>query len=330
MGQNKQKQINMPLEGAMPANIFFSVVIPLYNKERHIRRSVDSVLNQSYSNFELIVVNDGSTDKSVDALNPLINHFTLINKENGGESSARNTGIYRAKYQYIAFLDADDEWDKDFLQSIVEMINLMPECHIFSSNYLKKDRTGTILAITPPHETISEIDYFEIARKGNTPVSASSVCVSADLFAKIGGFPEHIRLYPDLYFWTKAAIHYRFAFYSKPMAIYHRDADNRICNLIIPTLYDTPFEALIEQGKADGLLSGSRLRNALEFVCHYKLQNAFKSVTQRGSSQARKILRDTRPVTTAQKCRKWTIFLMILLPESVSHFLWLTLRRRQQ
>jgi len=318
----------MPLEGAMPANIFFSVVIPLYNKERHIRRSVDSVLNQSYSNFELIVVNDGSTDKSVDALNPVINDLTLINQENGGESSARNAGIHRAKHQYIAFLDADDEWDKDFLQSIVEMINLMPECHIFSSNYLKKDRTGTILAITPPHETISEIDYFEIARTGNTPVSASSVCVSADLFAKIGGFPEHISLYPDLYFWTKAAIRYRFAFYSKPMAIYHRDADNRVCNIIIPTIIDTPFEALIEQGKAEGMLTGNRLRNALEFVCHYKLQNAFKSATQRRSANARKILRDAKPITASQGIRKCMIFLIALLPESASNYLWLKLRRR--
>lgn len=119
MTQHKHNQLKLEEQNSTTSNMRFSVVIPLYNKERHILRAVKSVLNQSYSNFDLIVVNDGSTDGSVQSLNPVLNRLTLINQENSGESAARNTGISHANHPYIAFLDADDEWEEDFLQSIL-------------------------------------------------------------------------------------------------------------------------------------------------------------------------------------------------------------------
>ena len=327
MTQHKQKQLDIAQRDANKDNIFFSVVIPLYNKERHIRRAVDSVLNQSYRNFELIVINDGSTDGSVQAMSPALDRLTLINQDNRGESAARNTGINSANYTYIAFLDADDEWEEGFLQSIKEMITLKPHCDIFSTNYFIKDKKHTDPAIPQPRESISEIDYFDLARKGHTPVSASSACVTAELFKEIGGFPEGIKLYPDLYFWTKAAIRHKFAFFSKPMATYHRDADNRACNIIVRSAKDTPFEKLIDQGEAEGFLSGIRLTNAREFICHYKLLNAFKCATQRQAGQARHILRNTIPITTSQRYRRYMLLAISLLPEAALHHLWLKLRK---
>src|SRR5574344_1434815 len=99
-----------------------SVVIPLYNKERYIERAIRSVLNQSFQDFEIIVVNDGSTDQSVTIVKDINDsRIRIINQKNGGVSSARNKGISEAKYAIVAFLDADDVWKENHLEVIVEL-----------------------------------------------------------------------------------------------------------------------------------------------------------------------------------------------------------------
>ena len=95
----------------MEKNLFFSVVIPLYNKEKYIQRTLISVLNQTFTNFEILIVDDGSTDKSCDIINSINDdRVRLVHQDNGGPSKARNRGIKEAKGKFIAFLDADDEW----------------------------------------------------------------------------------------------------------------------------------------------------------------------------------------------------------------------------
>ncbi|MCX6184716.1 MAG: glycosyltransferase family A protein, partial [Flavobacterium sp.] len=91
---------------------FFSVIIPVYNKEQFLVHTINSVLNQSFTDFELLLIDDGSTDSSP----ALLNQFTderikLISQNNQGVSAARNLGIKEAKAPYIAFLDADDLWE---------------------------------------------------------------------------------------------------------------------------------------------------------------------------------------------------------------------------
>ena len=104
-----------------------SIVIPLYNKEKSIATTLESVLAQSYTNYEVIVVDDGSTDNSANVVRELVNDkIRLISKPNGGVCSARNRGIQEAKSQYVAFLDADDLWEKDYLEEQVKMIADFP------------------------------------------------------------------------------------------------------------------------------------------------------------------------------------------------------------
>ena len=94
----------------------FSIIIPLYNKENEMRRTIKSVLAQSYGDFELLIVNDGSTDNSVEIVNEFNDtRIKLLNQANRGVSSARNYGIKSSKHEYIALLDADDFWGKDYL-----------------------------------------------------------------------------------------------------------------------------------------------------------------------------------------------------------------------
>ena len=96
-----------------------SVVIPLYNKEKQIARTLQTVLNQTYQNFEIVIVNDGSTDGSVDeVLRISDSRIRLVSQENGGVSAARNRGIDEAKGEYIAFLDADDLYCPELIENI--------------------------------------------------------------------------------------------------------------------------------------------------------------------------------------------------------------------
>ncbi len=117
-------------------SIFFSVIIPLYNKEKHIKRTLESALNQTFSDFEIIIVNDGSTDKSCEIVESISDpRIHLIHQENGGPSKARNRGIKEAKGQFIAFLDADDEWLPEKLEKQYELHNENPEVVWSCSGY---------------------------------------------------------------------------------------------------------------------------------------------------------------------------------------------------
>ena len=117
-------------------NILFSVIIPVYNKKNCVGQTLDSVLNQSFRNFEVIVVDDGSTDNSLEVVNKYQNSgVKIIQKENGGVSSARNMGIKFARGQYIALLDADDLWHEDYLKATADAIVAYPNLEIVCANY---------------------------------------------------------------------------------------------------------------------------------------------------------------------------------------------------
>ena len=101
--------------------IRFSVIMPLYNKGAYVEKAIHSVLEQTYPHYELIVVNDGSKDISVDVASELLKgipNARLVNQENAGVAVARNNGVAQAKGDYICLLDADDWWDVSFLQEI--------------------------------------------------------------------------------------------------------------------------------------------------------------------------------------------------------------------
>ena len=115
-------------------DIQFSVVIPLYNKEKYVEQTLKSVVGQTYQNFEVVIVNDCSTDNSVDVVKDIDDHRIKIieHSENKGLSASRNTGINAATYPYIAFLDADDYWDSTYLETILSLIKEYPDESVFA------------------------------------------------------------------------------------------------------------------------------------------------------------------------------------------------------
>ena len=179
------------------ADINFSIVIPLYNKQSAIVATLQSVLAQTYTNYEIIVVDDGSTDGSAEVaeatlfashLSPLA--FRLIRKPNGGVSSARNRGIQEAKYDYIALLDGDDLWDEHYLEEQVKFIQDFPEAKMWgvSIAFIKYNRrTKWEQGMGDGYRGYVE-NYFGTSH--NDLFCSSSVVINKDVFDKVGCFDE--------------------------------------------------------------------------------------------------------------------------------------------
>jgi len=203
-----------------------SVVIPLYNKEREVNRAIKSVLNQTVKDFELIVVNDGSTDRSAEVVHALNDpRIRIINQENGGVSAARNRGVKEARSELVAFLDADDEWKPHFLETILQLQRNYPSCSVFATNYLRRNMDGSV---TPPiirglprssWEGILR-KYFKIASKSDPPIWSSAVAVTKTSIASIGGYPLGVTYGEDLLTWAKLAIKYNIAYSTHPCSIF--------------------------------------------------------------------------------------------------------------
>ena len=224
----------------------FSIVIPLYNKEKQIAKTLESVFNQTYQEYEIIVVNDGSTDNSVDIVNQIDDkRIKLINQANGGVSSARNTGIKNACFEYIAFLDADDLWENDFLENIHLMIKNYPECSVFATNYKILDTQGE--ERFPVNTNLANFsktfdnqcgvlqDYFDFASRTAPPICASSIVCKKISIKDIGCFPIGIKAGEDLLTWARLANSFKIGFSKKVCTIFNSD-DNQ--NIRIPDKSD--------------------------------------------------------------------------------------------
>lgn len=117
-----------------------SIVIPIYNKREKFQGTIQSILNQTYKEFEVIILDDSSTDDSLSAPEVVTDsRITIYHKNHRGVSRARNLGIEKANGQFIVFIDADDEWHTDYLQSMISWTSSYPDCSIFVSNYKFKD-----------------------------------------------------------------------------------------------------------------------------------------------------------------------------------------------
>lgn len=203
-----------------------SVVIPLYNKEQSIASTLQSVLKQTYQDFEIVIVNDGSTDHSVEKVAKVTDpRIRLIHQKNAGVSAARNRGIEEAGGEYIAFLDADDEWKSNYLKIQYKLTQKYPECCVFACNYEFKDTQGkvtpTIIRKLPfKGEDGILSNYFEVSSCSHPPICSISIMVKKNAIQSIGGFPIGIKSGEDLLTWARLACRYSIAFYTIPLATF--------------------------------------------------------------------------------------------------------------
>jgi glycosyltransferase involved in cell wall biosynthesis len=215
----------------------FTIIIPLYNKQNFITRAVNSVLAQVYPDFELIIVNDGSTDNSFDVVSKILDsRIKIINKVNGGVSSARNAGIDISVCDWICFLDADDYWLPNHLDEISYLIKNYPDGKIYSTLIQEKSINGLRSALNPfPNDFEGYVENYFIFAKKATVFNSSSVCVNKNAILEVEKFDTNLTHGEDLDVWFKLLVNFKGVIKSTPTVIYDLVSENRamlsFCNL---------------------------------------------------------------------------------------------------
>jgi len=212
----------------------FSVIMPLYNKAPYVRKAVESVVGQTYRDWELIVVDDGSTDGGGDIVTSIADpRVRLGRQENAGVSAARNRGVALSseaafRSPYICFLDADDWWEPTFLEEMAALIERHPDAGIYGTNYWIVKNGRKRLAPIGGEEGFAEgeINYCQVyARTLCMPLTSITVCIPRRVFDETGGFPLGITLGEDFLLWLRIAINHKTVLLNKPLANYNQDVD---------------------------------------------------------------------------------------------------------
>jgi glycosyltransferase involved in cell wall biosynthesis len=245
-----------------------SVVVPLFNKERYIRRCLESICRQTMPDFEAVVVDDGSSDRSADMAETLGDpRIRVIRQENRGEGGARNRGIQEARGELIAFLDADDEWLPRFLEAIWDLRRAYPEAGILATGYRRYrdgswDMETTLASPSSGHRRLIR-NYHSIAIRGN-PVCSSNTAIPKSVLAETGGFPEGEPYGADRDLWVRVTLKYPVAYDVRILSIYHSEAlgrvfDQRPAELVLPPVVRTLQRALKENQIPAGKLTEVKL-----------------------------------------------------------------------
>lgn len=209
----------------------FSVIIPVYNKAAYLTKCLESVFKQTLQDFEVILVNDGSTDHSeqlLDGIQKSHVNCRVITQENQGVSAARNNGIKVAAREFIAFLDADDWWEPGYLEAIKSVIQAYPQAGIYATGYfiVKHGNRKAAPVGVPAGFSTGLIDYFETyGRNLCMPLWTGAVVLKKQVISEAGGFHPGLRLGEDFHLWARIALKHPVAFLNQPLSNYNQDVD---------------------------------------------------------------------------------------------------------
>lgn len=246
----------------------FSVIIPLYNKATFIQRAVDSILNQSFKEYEIIVVNDGSTDGGEKLPeNYQTDRIRVIHQENQGVSTARNIGVAHARFSYVAFLDADDFWHKDYLKITSDAIIKFQDVGVIGSHYSHEELPE---AVENP-EVLPITNYFSKAIH-NTFFSSSSTIIRKDFFDSNEGFKTYLKIGEDLDLWFRAIAFFGKAYLIRERLVFY-DLSSSESGLIKKNL---AFSILSEFLKDDYLNEEQNVIELASFKRKFILFNLFE------------------------------------------------------
>jgi glycosyltransferase involved in cell wall biosynthesis len=205
LSEGKLEEISHALGAPLPTA---SVVIPTYNHARYVAGAIDSALHQTYEHVEIIVVDDGSTDDTRAVVAPFGNRVQYVWQQNRGLSAARNAGLRIATGKYVAFFDADDLWDPDFLGTLVGILEAQPDAGAAHSGHRFIDAASVLL---PQVEdcVIPAASFHQALLQGNF-MAACSVLVRRSCLDAVGDFDESLQACEDWDVWLRLARHHRF------------------------------------------------------------------------------------------------------------------------
>jgi glycosyltransferase involved in cell wall biosynthesis len=202
-----------------------SIVIPAYNAMVYLPKTIDSVLKQTFTDFEVLIINNSSSDNIVEWVSQIEDsRITLITQENQGATNSRNTGILRAKGEYIAFLDADDLWEKTKLEKQVSCLDKNPAAGLVYTWTQLIDATGNLLKFSVMHQEKGSI--WEKIVIQDVVGSGSCVMVRAACFQHVGLFDGDVGIADDFDMWIRIAAVYEFAVVKEFLVFYRQHQNN--------------------------------------------------------------------------------------------------------
>jgi glycosyltransferase involved in cell wall biosynthesis len=208
-----------------------SVIIPSYNREKLIMKAIGSVMRQTFNDFEILVIDDASTDDTGEVIknlnNEKIRYFRM--ERNGGQCIARNFGIRNARGRYIAFLDSDDEWLPEKLKLQVECFRKGPKelgavyGYAYQTDVIKNETTL-------PDNKFYRGDIHDKFLRGFCPSTPSIFMITSEALKKVNGFDEKLITFVDLDLWLRISEHYQFDFIDEPVIIKYEQIGDQYIN----------------------------------------------------------------------------------------------------
>jgi glycosyltransferase involved in cell wall biosynthesis len=262
-----------------------SVVIPLYNREKYIHRAIESVCAQTFADFELVVVNDGSTDNGPAIVGEVRDpRIRLIDQENQGVSGARNRGIKEARGELIAFLDADDEWLPDYLDTIVGLANRFPTAGAYCTGWrwIRAERPYLYQDMTIMGDAVQNGCYFDLIRRGGV-VHTSALAVRRSVFEVVPPFRVGQHLHQDIDMWFRIGLRYDFAYSARVCSLYHSYIADNATHTRIWGEYCPLYMSLLEMRK-DSVIAPGVLIKAEQYAKR-ALSGWIAMVLLRGTAQ---------------------------------------------
>ncbi|MCK4792141.1 MAG: glycosyltransferase family 2 protein [Desulfobacteraceae bacterium] len=215
-----------------------SVIIPTYNRAHLIRRAIESVLNQTCQDFEIIVIDDGSIDDTKEVIESFNDERILYirHNRNKGGAAARNTGIQAAKGEYIAFQDSDDEWLPEKLEKQIEHFTKCSDSVgvVYCSHHTQDDLSGRIWKA--PLSDLRRGNVYNFLLNGWCPASTSFFLLARRIFEKSGIFDETLPSFQDYDLWIRVAKHYEFEFVGEPLVIKHEHSGSQVAKDLGPRI----------------------------------------------------------------------------------------------
>ena len=211
----------------------FSVIIPLYNKAPYVAKAINSVLQQTFKDYEVVIVDDGSKDNSADVAAQSIGgcvNCSLIKQENSGVSTARNNGVAASQGDFVCFLDADDWWEPTFLEEMDNLITEFPDAGIYGTSYrivseANHKTRDAVLGVKSGFEK-GYINYFKAyAKTYYMPLWTGAVCIPRIVYDEVSGFKPSLKMGEDFDLWVRIALKYKVAFLNKPLSNYNQDVN---------------------------------------------------------------------------------------------------------
>ncbi|MGH7950025.1 MAG: glycosyltransferase family 2 protein [Candidatus Binataceae bacterium] len=195
-----------------------SVIVPVFNAERTASNAIESVLNQTFRDYELIAVDDGSTDHTADVLVRDDNRLRVVRQSNCGPSAARNAGVRASTGEYLAFLDADDCWRPEMLARTVEQLDRDSKCVLVYCDLVMADSEGR------EYRTLvggsSDAPSLQDMLVKLWPILPSGVLIRRAAYERVGGFPEQLTAFEDVYLWLLLREQGPFHHVAEPLAVW--------------------------------------------------------------------------------------------------------------